>query len=158
MSFPVWLVGWFCFVLLRIIHLSSLSSRMPLSHSLLFAAPGCSRFFENATFGGPEFTMTLLFPAVVTSLPFPWGRNSMSPGSVPRPPIHYLNTPTPSLCLLGISSRWWHKTEQWCPLLYPELWTPPAPKNFNQLPFFSFPFPLLALDANPWTIENYPLF
>ena len=70
MSFPVWLVGWFCFVLLHIIHLSSLSSRMPLSHSLLFAAPRCSGFFENATFGGPEFTMTLLFLAVVMSLLF----------------------------------------------------------------------------------------
>lgn len=57
-----WLVGFvlFCFIS----SICPLSSRMPLSHSLLFAAPRCSRFFENTTCGGPKFTMTLLFPPV----------------------------------------------------------------------------------------------
>lgn len=157
MRFPVWLVGWFCFVLLHIIHLSSLSSRMPLSHSLLFAAPRCSRFFENANCGGPKFTMTSLFPAVGYVLAFFLGEKSR----VSWPSALPFTTPTPppllSACLgflAGDGTKLNNdalSSTQNCELPLPL-------RILISFLFFSFPFPLLALDANPWTIETYPLF
>lgn len=150
-----WLAGFVLFASYHPFVLSVLKDAWVTAYYLQH--PGVQDFFENATFGGPEFTMTLLFPAVVMSLLFPWGRTFMSPrlGTLPPPAPFTTSILPPLLCLLGISSRWWYKTEQWCPPP-PRTANSPAPKNFNQLPFFSFPS-LLALDANPWTIENYPL-
>ena len=93
----------------------------------------------------------------VTALPPHYGRNSVSPDSVRS---HSATSTTPPLlcACLGFLAGDSTKFNNDAPSSIQNCELPLPLRILISLLSSSFPFPLLALDPNPWTIENYLLF